>query len=168
MERYFQLIQKAGTSKFYLWILNRFLLFKVPFNRPHGLKIKSIHPGDVEVLLPYKRINLNHLKGIHACALATLCEYVSGLCITTQLSSENLRLIMKSIQIEFNYQARMSVRAKAQLSMNDAEIGILVPLQSTDAVIYKHTVQVFDSAGNSICNAQVNWQFKKWDKVKTR
>ncbi len=168
MERFYKLVDKAVSSKIYLWLLNRLLHFRVPFNAPHGLIITSIKPGQVEVSLPYKRRNLNHLGGIHACALATLCEYVSGLCLTTQLRSGNYRIIMKSMQVDFAYQARMDVIAKAELSLQDADAGIKTPLKTSDAIEFKHEVSVYDKSGNSICNARVIWQFKKWDKVKTR
>ena len=72
------LAKKAETSKFNLWLLNFVLLRKVPFNLPHKPKIISLANNEVTMCVTTRRKNLNHLKGIHACLLATLCEYVSG------------------------------------------------------------------------------------------
>ena len=63
--------QKATNSKFYLWLLNQGLSYMIPFNKPHGFKIVKISEEKIRTKLPYKRKNLNHIKGIHACAMAT-------------------------------------------------------------------------------------------------
>lgn len=79
MNKLFSLIEKAKHSKLYLKILNVMLARSIPFNKPHGFTIKEIYDDGFKISLPYKRKNLNHIKGIHACALATLAEYTSGL-----------------------------------------------------------------------------------------
>ena len=73
------LIQKSKNSKFYLWLLNFVLWKTVPFNSPHKFLITAIDAGNVSIKLPYIRKNKNHINGIHACALATVCEYATGL-----------------------------------------------------------------------------------------
>jgi hypothetical protein len=69
-------VQKAKHSKFYLWVLNFVLLRMVPFNNPHKLKIQTIADDGITMFAANTKNNRNHIKGIHACLLATLCEYV--------------------------------------------------------------------------------------------
>ena len=56
------LLEKASTSSFSLWLLNFVLLRNIPFNKPHRLKIKSISKNKVLIHYPYIKNNLNHLK----------------------------------------------------------------------------------------------------------
>lgn len=77
MDKLNGLIEKARHSKFYLWVLNFFLLRTVPFNNPHKLKIQSIADDGITMYAANIKSNRNHIKGIHACLLATLCEYVT-------------------------------------------------------------------------------------------
>lgn len=168
MDRFARLVDKATRSRFYLWLLNLLLLRKVPFNAPHHIEVTRIAPGHVEAVLPFRKQNLNHIKGIHACALATLCEYVSGLSLTTALPGNRFRIIMKSFRMEYFYQARMDVSATAVANEQALADQVIIPLESADAVEFMHEVIVTDVSGNHICTASVNWQFKKWEKVRTK
>ena len=69
------LIEKAKTSHLYLRFLNWGLYRMIPFNAPHGFEIAEITDWEVKTVLPYIRKNLNHINGIHACALATVSEF---------------------------------------------------------------------------------------------
>lgn len=71
MKRLLQLLQDAERSPIRLWLLNRIVARAIPFNAPHGIRIQRITPFGIQATLPYRRKNLNHLKGLHACSLAT-------------------------------------------------------------------------------------------------
>jgi hypothetical protein len=116
--------------------------------------------------LPFRRKNLNHLKGIHACALATLAEYSSGISLLTTIGN-NFRLIMKNISVTYHYQAKMDVITTLKLDKHLVEEKIMTPLLSSDAVLFENTIEVYDLMTNHICTAVVQWQIKKWEKVKT-
>ncbi len=87
------LLQKARTSRIARWWLNGLLRWMIPFNRPHGFKVTPLQAGGIRVDIPYWRINHNHIKGIHACALATAAEYCSGLALLEKLDAKQYRLI---------------------------------------------------------------------------
>ena len=55
-----------------LMALNKVLALGIPFNAPHGFKIKEINDDAVIITLPNRKLNHNHLGGIHACAMATV------------------------------------------------------------------------------------------------
>ncbi len=140
----------------------------VPFNAPHHFRILKISPGAVQILLPYKRVNLNHLKGIHACALATLCEYTIGLTLISKISENKFRFILKNLNLEYHYQAKMDVSAEFRITDGDLNELIISPLNKIDAVFQEFEIKVTDISGNHICTGKTNWQIKKWDKVQSK
>jgi hypothetical protein len=166
MKKLLVIFQRAKHSNFFLWILNYVLGYAIPFNKPHKIKITAVHDDGVSVRLPYRRKNLNHLKGIHACALATMAEYTSGISLLSIIGT-NFRLIMKNISVTYHYQAKMDVITTQKLEKQLIEDKILTPLLSSDAVLFENTVEVYDLLTNHICTAVVQWQIKKWEKVRT-
>ena len=161
------IIRRAKHSGFFLNLLNRILLFRIPFNAPHRIKITAVHDDGISIRLPYNRKNLNHLKGIHACALATTAEYSSGIALLSAIGA-GFRLIMKNINVTYHYQARMDVITTLKLDREWIDQKILTPLKTSDAVLFENTVEVFDLMSNHICTAVVQWQIKKWDAVRSK
>ena len=162
------LVQKAKTSKFYLHLLNLILLRTVPFNGPHKPQIISVTDDELTVKVRNTRKNQNHIKGIHACLLATLCEYVTGLSITLHLPADEYRIILKTINMTYHYQAKMDVIAKFKLSQQDIEKDILAPLKNSEAIFKEFAVDIYDTANNHICTGLINWQIKAWKNAKVK
>ena len=74
LERFFyHSLQEARQGRVF-W-LNAVFKWIVPFNAPHGIRVLSFSNEEVRVNLPDSRVNWNHLKGTHACAMATACEF---------------------------------------------------------------------------------------------
>ncbi|MCC7503423.1 MAG: DUF4442 domain-containing protein, partial [Flavobacteriales bacterium] len=73
-----EMLSNARTSGLSRAWLNFILPWMIPFNRPHGFKVVPLPEGGISVYIPYWRINRNHIKGIHACAMATAAEMCSG------------------------------------------------------------------------------------------
>lgn len=167
MKQLLILFSKAKHSGFYLWLLNFALGYAIPFNRPHRIRITQVHDNGVSIRLPYRRKNLNHLKGIHACALATTAEYSSGVTLLTTIGT-HYRLIMKNIDVTYHYQAKMDVITTSRLDRQVINEKILTPLLSADAVLFENTIEVHDLMTNHICTAVVLWQIKKWESVRNR
>lgn len=168
MNQLYWLGRKAKSSSFYLWLLNLALLRAIPFNKPHRLKISAISENEISAIALNRRCNQNHIKGIHACLLATLCEYVSGLSLTMYLPANEYRIILKTIHMTYHYQAKLDVSVNFKLDREDIEKTILVPLKTAEAVFREFKVDAFDSANNHICTGLINWQIKAWKNAKTR
>ncbi len=168
MSKLHNLIGKAAGSSFYTWLLNRVLSRAIPFNAPHHFKVISITPEFTEIALPYRRSNMNHVNGIHACALATLCEFTVGMTLVSKISELKYRIILKNIRMEYHYQAKMNVTAKFSLPEALLQSKIIEPLETADAIFHEFEIPVYDSANNHICTGFVNWQVKKWEKVSTK
>lgn len=163
-----QLIRSARSSRVSRWLLNSVLSWMIPFNRPHGFKVVPLRSGGIRVDIPYWRINRNHIKGIHACALATAAEYCSGLALLEHLDAKKYRLIMKSLQMEYHYQAKADARAVFAPGISEVTSQVIDPLRSGEAVLYTAVVELHDVKENHLATGKITWQVKEWGSVKTR
>jgi acyl-coenzyme A thioesterase PaaI-like protein len=163
-----KLIEKAKTSSFYLWLLNRSLDSMVPFNRPHSFRITEISDCHVRTRLPYKTKNLNHLKGLHACALATLTEITAGFIFVTQLDPRKYRIILKKLEVDYLYQGKTDAFGEFRISDTWMAEKVINPLKSTESVEVISAVSIKDENGNQLTQGRATWQIKRWDKVKTK
>ncbi|MEZ4938628.1 MAG: DUF4442 domain-containing protein [Crocinitomicaceae bacterium] len=162
-----QLILKAKTSKFQLWKLNRILWIGIPFNKPHRFKIRTIQEGHAVIDLPYRKSNLNHIKTIHACAMATCSEYVSGLVLGTKFDFKEFRLIMKNMHMEYHYQGKMN--AYCEFNFSDEEFEkVKNELKSLDSIDIQVKVLCKDQSENILSTALITWQIKYWSKTKKK
>jgi len=168
MDKLNSLVEKAKHSKFYLWVLNIVLLRTVPFNNQHKLRVLSIKEDEVSIYAPYKRRNQNHIKGIHACVLATLCEYATGLSLLLHISPKEYRIILKNISMTYHLQAKSNVFVKFKITQKEIEENILTPLKDKEAIFREFSVDVYDEENSHICTGLINWQIKAWKNVKTK
>lgn len=163
-----QLIERAKTSKRHLAILNFGLARMIPFNKPHGFKIIELGDGLVKVKIPYKRVNFNHIKGIHACALATASEYSTGLVLLNRLGQKSYRIIMQKMEMNYHYQAKMDTIVTYELTEEWLNSNILEPLKTKESHVANCEVKSYDIQGNHLTTGNIYWQIKPWSKVKTK
>jgi acyl-coenzyme A thioesterase PaaI-like protein len=163
-----KLLKDAETSSFSLWLLNVGLNFVIPFNRPHDFKVLELTANRLKVLLPYKRKNFNHIRGIHACALATVTEFTSGLLLIKRLDPIRYRLIMQRLEMDYHYQGKMDAYATFEANDEWIDTQIVAPLREREAVVVPCDVKIHDLKGNLLTTGKVFWQVKDWKKVKTK
>ena len=163
-----KLVEKARSSSFYLWLFNLATERLIPFNKPHGFKITSLQENRIETYLPYKRRNLNHIKGIHACALATLSEFTTGALLLTGLPANKYRIILQNLEIRYHYQAKKAVKAVFEISPQWIEENVTKPLGQNESTVVPCVIEIYDLDDNHISTAKVYWQLKEWAKVRTR
>ena len=161
-------INDAKTSKFGLWKLNFFLSRLIPFNKPHRIVIRKIEDYFLETIIPYRRKNLNHIKGVHACGMATCAEFASGFLLISKLGFENYRLIMESIEVKYHYQAKTDIYARFKISEDWLNEQIINPIKTDGVVFIKCEINLYDTAENHVATTYTNWQIKDWKKVKTK
>ena len=140
----------------------------VPFNRPHGFEVVELGEDHVRILIPYKRSNFNHIKGLHACALATISEYATGLLLLSKLGFDTYRIIMQRLEMDYHYQGKMNATAQFSTTEKWFNENIYEPLQSRDAVVVPCEVHIHDEKGNHLTTGKVFWQIKNWSKVRTK
>lgn len=161
------LIQKSKTSKKHLWLLNHLMRYIVPFNRPHGFRVSEVTDNTVTTFAPYRKKNFNHVRGIHACAMATVGELAAGLTIMSHFSPLDYRIIMSNITIDYHYQGKKDLLATAHLSETDKNT-ILAALSQTDKTLQTVTTDIKDVDGMMIATVKTTWQIKPWKAVKTK
>jgi acyl-coenzyme A thioesterase PaaI-like protein len=162
------LVQKAKSSSFYLWVLNQALDRMIPFNKPHGFRVKEITDFSIKTLLPYRRKNFNHIRGIHACAMATVSEFTTGFLLISKLDAKKYRLIMQRLEMDYHFQGKMDAYATFSTSTEWLEEKIYTPLKTNDAVLIPCEVKIHDEKGNHLTTGTIFWQVKDWAKVKTK
>lgn len=163
-----KLIADAGKSKFALWKLNFALLRGIPFNKPHNLQVIGISAHETVVRYPYKRSNLNHIKGLHACGLATAAEYAAGLTLLAKLGVSKYRFILESLEMKYHYQGKQDAIAKCTVDEETLHKEVIEPLTTDDATYIECEAKVYDVDGNHLCTGTSTWQIKGWEKVKTQ
>lgn len=162
------LMEKAKTSKKHLALLNFGLARMIPFNKPHGFKVKSIGDYSVQVKIPYKKSNFNHIKGIHACALATASEYSTGLVLLNNLNPKKYRIIMQKMEMDYHYQAKMDTTVNFEISEEWLKEHVMKPLENEESIVVCCEPVAHDKEGNHLTTGHIYWQIKEWAKVKTK
>lgn len=162
------LAARARNSLFWRTVFSFLLNRMIPFNRSHKFKIVTIGDEVVRTTAPYRRSNHNHIRGIHACALATVAEFSAGLLLMQNFGPKNYRLIMSRMEIEYKYQAKTAVISECRLSADRIDKEIIQPLQREPVVDIVLESRVTDMDENLVAVAHTTWQIKRWDKVKTK
>lgn len=162
------LINSFPKSAFSRWRLNFILHRMIPFNRPHRLTVIQIDDEKCRVLLPYKKKNLNHIKGLHACAQTTAAEYASGLFLLNQLGFKKYRIIMKKLSAEYHYQAKTAAVAEFAMSNEELESKVLKPLGKEGKVHLLCKIELKGENGDHFSTVTTEWQVKSWSNVKTK
>ncbi len=163
-----EVLQKAKTSAFYLKILNWSLNRMIPFNKPHGFRVLEIEDYRLKTLMPYKRSNFNHIRGLHACGLATISEFTTGFLLISNLDVKKYRIIMQRMEMDYHYQGKMDATAEFGISKDWLHEQVIHPLQTQEAVVIPCEVKIHDTKGNHLTSGKVFWQIKDWTKVKTK
>lgn len=162
------LLKRAKTSPFFMKMLNMGLNRRIPFNKPHGFKVLEVGDDHITVYLPFKKVNQNHIKGMHATALATLAEFTTGLSLLRKLDPKKYRIILKTLRMEYYYQAKSGVTATYSLDNDWLKSMVINPLKDNDAVTVTLEVETHDAKSNHICTGFIEWQVKDWKKVRTK
>lgn len=163
-----KILQKAKTSPFYRAVLNWSLARTIPFNKSHGFKIVELSDFRIKIMIPYRRSNFNHIRGLHACSLATISEFATGFLLISNLNIKKYRLIMPRLEMDYHYQGKMDSFAEFSISKNWLDENIINPLKVHDAVVVPCEVKIHDAQGNQLTTGRIFWQVKDWSKVKTK
>jgi len=123
----------------------------VPFIGTAGLRYESISAERVVVSIRNRRKVQNHIKGVHAAAMALLAETATGFCVGMNLPDDKLPLI-KTMKIDYVRRSVGNMRAVAELQPQ------LVERMFTDdkgEVTVKVTIT--DDSGEQPIQAEMIW-----------
>lgn len=157
-----------NPTKANLIILNKILSFGIPFNAPHSFKIKNLSQDLVKIQLPNKKLNHNHISGIHACAIATVGEFCAGLSILSSFGISKYRLILAELNVKYSYQGKTHLEGSClPTQINQEEVKNALETNGTYLQTLK-TVISEEKSGKEVAVVTTTWQLKPWNLVKTK
>ncbi len=157
----------AKASKTNLMILNKVLTLGIPFNAPHGFKIKEMSDETTRISLPNRKLNHNHLGGVHACAMATVGEYCAGMTLLKFFGASKYRFILSELNVKYTYQGRTDLEGTCSPKQVDRD-AVQASLETDGKFLQPMITMIRDKAGNDVATVTTTWQIKSWDKVKTK
>ena len=158
-------ISKAQSGR--PWLFSRIMQEVIPFNRPHRISVVKVSAVGCKVFLPDRRRNRNHLGTMHACAIATAAEYVSGLNVVEAFDMSKYRLIMSKIEVDYLIRPNGSCIAESSLSKSDVSL-INKGLDAEGVAKFAMVSTVTDSKNETVAKATIHWQVKSWEKVRVK
>lgn len=141
--RTFRNCQKVpGGAALFGFILGR----RVPYTGTIRARVEELTPGYSKVRMTDRRKLRNHLRSIHAIALANLGELATGLAMMAALPAD-ARGIPMEIKIEFLRKARGTITAEGRCSLPDV-------IQKQE-----HPVEalLFDEEGDKVARFSARW-----------
>ena len=131
-----------GGKRLFSWLLG----WMVPYTGTIRPRVVELRPGYAKITMRDRRGVRNHLRSVHAIALANLAEVTSGLAVTTGLPP-TARGIPTALSITFLKKARGALTAEARCRLPDA---------SPDGN-YDFESVISDASGQVVARATVRW-----------
>lgn len=113
-----------------------------PYTGTIDARVESLAAGRSEVTLRDRRAVRQHLRSIHAIALANLAELAGNVALAYTIPAD-ARFIVAGMSIEYLKKARGTIRA----------IGESPIIETSDEHEYDVTVRMIDAAGDEVARA---------------
>jgi len=157
----------ANPTPLNLMALDKVLRLGIPFNAPHGFKIKTMTRDAVIISLPNRKLNHNHIGGIHACAMATVGEYCAGMSLLSSFGISKYRLILSELNVKYTYQGRVDLEGICYPTQIDVE-AVKEGLEKEGKYLQPLKTIIRDLNGKEVAEVMTTWQLKHWEQVKTK
>jgi len=125
--------RRLSSLPFGKWLFAKLVCFNAPYFATIKPRFLELRPGLCQVSLRKRRAVHNHLKTVHAIAMANLCELAGGMLMEVSIPT-SMRWIPRGMTIEYLKKAGTDVTATARLDKSSWSTGnVGVPVSVTDA-----------------------------------
>jgi acyl-coenzyme A thioesterase PaaI-like protein len=100
-------------------LFTRMIGTMAPYTGTMGAKVEELSPGYSRVSLPDRRAVRNHLRCIHAIALANLAELTGNVAIAYSLP-DDARFIVAGMSIDYGKKARGTITGECRCPVPDS------------------------------------------------
>jgi len=128
------------------WLFSRLLGIKAPYSATVGAHVRALAPGHCRVTFTERRRVRNHLRSVHAMALANLGELATGLALLNSLPAHT-RAILTGYSIDYAKKARGRLTAECRCE---------VPADNSERTWELHGV-ITDTAGDVVATVTAHW-----------
>lgn len=132
------------------WLFSRFVGRMAPYTGTIRALVLELAPGHALVQLRDRRAVRNHLRSVHAIALANLGELASGLAASAAMP-DGVRGIPVAIHIDYHRKARGTLRAT----------GSAVLPKVTEPTTTEVTAEIHDEARTLVTTVRVTWKLER-------
>lgn len=129
------------------WLFSRALGLMIPYSGTVGARVVELEPGHVRLRARDRRRIRNHLRSVHAVALANLGELATGLALVGALGPE-ARGILVGLDVRYTKKARGTLEAEARC---------VVP-EVTESMDRTVTANVTDDSGDIVATVTAHWR----------
>jgi len=128
------------------WLFSRMIGVLVPYSGSIGARVETLRPGFAQISLRERRRVRNHLRSIHAIALANLGELTSGMAVLSGLPPRT-RGILRGINVRYEKKARGKLLATCSCQ-------VVAPTENTEVEVQ---AEIHDSADNLVAVVTALW-----------
>ncbi len=133
------------------WLLNYLLGSTIKFVGTAGLKCELLTREESVWRIKNRKKVRNHIKGVHAAAMALLAETATGMVVGMNVPDDKTPVI-KSMNIKYVKRAKGDLMAKAHLTPE--QIAEIVDTEKGEVRV---AVAVTDSEGNTPIECEMIW-----------
>jgi acyl-coenzyme A thioesterase PaaI-like protein len=124
-------------------LFSRLLGLLVPYTGSIGARVEEVREGFARVILKDRRAVRNHLRSVHAIALANLAEMTANLAVLYSAPSDT-RMILTGISMEYLKKARGQLTAECSC-----------PIPGSERKEYDNVVNIHDAKGELVARGHV-------------
>ena len=132
------------------WLFSRLVGRMAPYTGTLKAQVRELEPGRAVVELRDRRGVRNHLRSVHAIALANLGELASGLAVSAAMPP-GVRGIPVSITIDYLHKARGMLTATGMAAL---------PVVTEPTTVVVHA-DIRDATGTTVTTVRVTWTLER-------
>jgi len=159
MNKLSKLIDFTGKMPFGKAYMRSLILGKVvPFTGTSSLSFEKVEPDEVVIYLKNKRSVQNHIKQVHAAAMALVIETATGFVVGMNVKDDKI-LLIRELNLKYVKKSTGAVKAVAKLSKEQREMIEKEPRGDLSV-----TVTLTDEDSKSPVQAEAIWSWREKNK----